>query len=78
MVGMPIEKQCNKCGSMRPLETGFYVDKRTKDGRSGWCIKCQNENVIKNELRRSIEPMSLRAMGMEELYKARFRVISRA
>lgn len=78
MVGLPIEKRCSKCEEMRPFETGFYIDRRSKDGRSHTCIICANMDTLAALKRRATEPMSLRAEAMRKLYTARFRVIKRA
>ncbi len=78
MVGIPIEKQCSKCGKMRPFETGFYNDKRVKDGKCPWCIRCKDKNTKENEERRISEPMSPQAEAMRQYYAKRFRVIKAA
>ena len=74
----PKEKTCNKCGGTLPFETGFYNDKRTKDGKNGWCIPCKDTNSKENEELRASEPMCARAEAMKELYRKRFRVIKAA
>ncbi len=72
------EKACSKCGITWPLETGFYSNKTTKDGKHGWCKECSDANTRENEERRQTEPMSAQAEATKDLYAARFRVIKGA
>ena len=74
----PEEKTCSKCGDTLPFETGFYDDKRTVDGKCGWCIPCKDENSKLNRARRAVKPMSARAEAMKVLYRKRFKVIEAA
>ncbi len=74
----PREKQCSNCLKPLPFETGFYDDKRSKDGKRHQCIPCSDIENKENEARRLAEPMSARAEAMKRLYKKRFKVIRAA
>ncbi len=74
----PKERECTKCFNILPLATGFYDDKRAKDGKSRQCIKCKDDNALRNEARRAVEPMCARAEAMKKLFRERFRVIKEA
>ncbi len=75
---IPEERECTKCFDTLPLATGFYDDKRAKDGKSRQCIKCKDENNLKNRKRRAVEPMCARAEAMKKLFRKRFKVIRAA
>jgi hypothetical protein len=36
-------KECTKCGEWKPLETGFYNDKNTSDGKDTRCKSCKQK-----------------------------------
>lgn len=74
----PEEKTCTKCGDTLSFETGFYNDKRTKDGKNGWCIPCKDASTQVSRERRAIEPMCAKAEAMKRLFRERFRVIKEA
>lgn len=74
----PKEKTCSKCGDTLPFETGFYNDRRTADGKCGWCIPCKDANVLVSRKRRAAEPMCARAEAMKVLFRKRFKVIKEA
>ncbi len=38
--GPVTEKPCTKCGAVLPLETGYYRDRRKRDGRASQCKHC--------------------------------------
>lgn len=78
MVGIVEYKRCKVCGTEKPLETGFYIDRRAKNGRSGTCINCANLSVIAAQKRRASEPLSPRVEAMRQYYQERFNVIRRA
>ena len=75
---IPEEKVCIKCGIAWPLASGFYNNKKSKDGKIGWCIQCCNENNKETSARRHAEPMSPQATSLEKLYAERFRAIKAA
>ena len=75
---IPKEKTCNKCGDTLLFATGFYNDKRTKDGKNGWCIVCKDASTYVSRERRALEPMCARAEATKVLYRERFRVIREA
>ena len=75
---IPKERECTKCFNTLPLATGFYDDKRAKDGKSRQCIKCKDENNLENRERRVAEPMCARAEAMKKLFRKRFKVIRAA
>lgn len=36
-------KRCSRCGKEKMLETGFYVDNKSKDGHSFYCKECRKQ-----------------------------------
>jgi len=72
------EKLCITCGITWPLATGFYDDKKSKDGKFGACKICRDAYTRSNEKRRASEPLSPRAEATRKLYAARFHVIKEA
>lgn len=40
------EKQCSKCGDSKSVEE-FSLYKKSKDGRSSWCKKCNAESTLR-------------------------------
>ena len=40
-----IEKHCSQCGELKPLDTGFYKEKRRRDGHQAQCKICHLERV---------------------------------
>lgn len=74
----PETKTCSNCLDTLPFETGFYNDKRTKDGKGGWCTVCSDASTLVSRERRAAEPMSARAEAMKELFRMRFKVIKAA
>ena len=75
---IPEEKACTKCGVTWPLESGFYDDKKAKDGKFGVCKVCRDAYTRVYEKRRLSEPLSPPAEAMKKLYAARFRALENA
>jgi hypothetical protein len=45
-------KECTKCGEWKPLETGFYRDKKGLGGRVSECKDCRKKYNLENQSRR--------------------------
>jgi hypothetical protein len=40
----PPGKKCPQCGVVKPVNRGFYRNKRAPDGRATWCKDCTKES----------------------------------